>query len=229
MKSFPYIKTKYKKDKIALLGHSWGSILGTEYIKKYPENILCYIGVGAVISFIEGEKIGFDKVRAMIDESGDKKDLKQIESLGEYPYNTVGNYDTKPVLKVRALQSKYGLAVNINEAFKIFRKSPIFKLLDIFAISIGFSINKELWKTVVDYDTSRFLDYTIPMYCITGEDDWQVSSVLAEKYYHSINAPKKGFYWIKDAGHVPNVDNNKDFNHAITEILNHALKIELIV
>ena len=155
----------------------------------------------------------------LIDKSN-KKDLKKLESLGDYPYNTVSSYSTKPVQKLRTLQSKYGLSVNIKEMVDIFRKSPIFKLPDLFAIGIGLSVNKELWKCVVNYDTSEYLNYDIPMYWVAGKNDWQVPSVLAEKYYKKINAPQKGFYWINDAGHVPNVDNPTDFNNAITEIWN---------
>ena len=38
-----YLKERYHKDKIVILGHSWGSILGTIYVQRYPENVLYYI------------------------------------------------------------------------------------------------------------------------------------------------------------------------------------------
>jgi pimeloyl-ACP methyl ester carboxylesterase len=32
-----YIKQKLKKEKIVIIGHSWGSVLGTALVLKYPE------------------------------------------------------------------------------------------------------------------------------------------------------------------------------------------------
>ena len=41
-----YVKKKYQTDKVILLGQSWGSVLGTQYVLRYPEDIACYIGNG---------------------------------------------------------------------------------------------------------------------------------------------------------------------------------------
>ena len=218
-----YVKDKYKKDKVALIGHSWGSILGTEYIKKNTEDILCYIGVGQLISHIEGEKVGFDKLLECVDK-GNKKDMKKVLALGDYPFNTVNNYSLKSIRTVRSLQAKYDLAVKPKVLIKPFIKSPICKPLDVFALAIGLPVNKKLEVSVNEYDTSQFTDYKIPMYYIAGEDDWQVPSVVAEKYYQTIQAPVKGFYWMKEAGHFPSLDNPTEFNRIVAEILIEARK-----
>lgn len=41
-----YLKKKYNKEKIIILGHSWGTVLGSLFIKKHPEEVAYYIGVG---------------------------------------------------------------------------------------------------------------------------------------------------------------------------------------
>ena len=213
-----YIKDKYKKDKVALIGHSWGSILGTEYVKQYPEDILCYIGVGQVVGFIEGEKAGFDKLLECVDKKN-KKDMKKICALGDYPFNLLKNNSNKSITTVRSLQAKYGLGVNPKEIVKPFIKSPIFKLSDIFAIAVGLFVNKNLINSMKEYDTSYFTEYKVPMYYIAGENDWQVPSVVAQKYYQTIKAPNKGFYWMKEAGHFPSLDNPNEFNQIVAKIL----------
>ena len=134
------------------------------------------------------------------------------------------NYVIKAITTVRSLQAKYDLALKPKALIKPFLKSPICKPLDIFPLAIGLPVNKKLEVSVNEYDTSEFINYKLPMYYIAGEDDWQVPSVVAEKYYHTIQAPRKGFYWMKDAGHAPNLDNPIEFNRIVTEILIEARK-----
>jgi pimeloyl-ACP methyl ester carboxylesterase len=52
-----YLKRKYKTDKLIIIGHSWGSVLGTQYILKYPSDCLAYVGYGQVVDMVRGEII----------------------------------------------------------------------------------------------------------------------------------------------------------------------------
>ena len=213
-----FIKAKYKKDKVALLGHSWGSLLGTEYIKKYPEDILCYISVGQMVNTIAGEKAGFDELMRRVNQN-DQKLMKKIHQLGNYPFNLDKENRMKQMIKVRNLQAKHGIGTNVKEMFKVFIKSPIFTPLDFVAMFVGTFKNKRLEEVDFSYDTSDFKHYQIPIYYVLGENDWQVPSVVAAAYHESLSAPKKAIFWIKNAGHVPSLENTKDFNQAISEIL----------
>jgi len=109
-----YLKKKYKKEKIAILGHSWGSVLGTLFIKKYPEEVSHYIGVGQVINMLENEKVGYSKLKEEILKSGNKADLKKLEALGEYPKLPIDKAMLEALAKLRKLQGKYKLAVTPN-------------------------------------------------------------------------------------------------------------------
>lgn len=85
-----YLKIKYNKQKIILFGHSWGTILGSIFIKKHPEEVAYYIGVGQVISMFQNERVGYEKVKELAWQSNDKKSLKELEALGDYPGNNHG-------------------------------------------------------------------------------------------------------------------------------------------
>ncbi len=82
-----YLKEKYNKQKIIIIGHSWGGpVLGSMFIKKYPEEVSYYIGgVGQVISMFENERLGYEKVRRLALQANDKKSLRKLETLGDYP------------------------------------------------------------------------------------------------------------------------------------------------
>ena len=41
---------RFNKDKVILMGHSYGSLLGASYVSRHPERVEKYIGIGQVVS-----------------------------------------------------------------------------------------------------------------------------------------------------------------------------------
>ena len=80
-----YVKKVYQKDKVGILGHSWGSVLGSMFALEHPEHTLCYIGCGQVVNLMENERVGYLKLKEAIEQSGNEKDRKKLEKIGEYP------------------------------------------------------------------------------------------------------------------------------------------------
>jgi len=50
-----YLKERFNKEKIFLIGESWGSALGIFLIEKYPESYHAFIGTGQMVDFKETE------------------------------------------------------------------------------------------------------------------------------------------------------------------------------
>ncbi len=218
-----YVSKRYANSKIVLLGHSWGSILGIEYIKRYAETVSAYVGMGQVVNFLKGEKIGFDYCMELAKKSGNKGDLKTLNSLNDYPFSV--NQDTayKTFMRFRSVQAKYKLAGysgGMHKMLPIFLKSPIFSLNDIPAFLFSLKTNINLLNSLIKYDTSSFTQFSIPVFFVCGRNDWQVPSVLAEKYFSVINAPEKALYWIENAGHLADIENPSEYNKALHDICN---------
>lgn len=55
-----YLKERFHKDRIILVGHSFGSELGVWYVQKHPENVESYVGIGQVVDAVKNEQISFD-------------------------------------------------------------------------------------------------------------------------------------------------------------------------
>jgi len=215
-----YLKKKYNKQKIIILGHSWGSVLGSTFIKQYPEEVAYYIGVGQVVGFLENERVGYEKVKKLIIEANDKKALKKLEAIGAYPGD---KYDAKFIgkcNKIRRIQGKYNLAVKIDSSIFITAfRSPIFKFSDLWALIKGFKANEKVLEFLGSFDLrSEPSEYKVPIYYILGGNDWQTPYVIAEKYFSRINAPYKKYYLIPNAGHMTMLDQPQLFFEALLEI-----------
>ncbi|MBU3114454.1 alpha/beta fold hydrolase [Clostridium lacusfryxellense] len=222
-----YLKGKYKKQKVIILGHSWGSVLGSTFIKRYPEEVAYYIGVGQVVSMLENERVGYEKVKEMILQANDKKSLKKLEDIGDYPGEKFDNKAMDKCGKIRRLQGKYNLAIKMDfSIFKAVFKSPIFKLSDIPAMIKGLRANEKIIDFLGAFDLMlEPTEYKVPIYYILGGNDWQTPYVIAQKYFETINAPYKKFYLIPNAGHMTMLDQPKLFYDVLLEINKKEEKI----
>jgi pimeloyl-ACP methyl ester carboxylesterase len=218
-----YLKEKYGKEKVAILGHSWGSVLGTLFVLKYPKDVMYYIGAGQVIDIVENEKIGYEKLKEFILKSGNKKDLEKLEKIGIYPEKNYEKPMIKKIQKIRILQGKYKIGMNFIPIIKTLIKSPIFSLSDIFSLFKGMNNNKKLWDFLFSnslYEESS--DYEIPVFYILGERDFQAPNIIASRYFNSINAPMKKIFIMEEAGHFMMLDQTKQFADVLEEICKYG-------
>jgi pimeloyl-ACP methyl ester carboxylesterase len=51
-----YLRSYLHKDKIILVGHSWGSFLGIHIVKQRPDQFYAYVGTGQVVGRATFEK-----------------------------------------------------------------------------------------------------------------------------------------------------------------------------
>ena len=216
-----YVKKAYQKEKVGLIGHSWGSVLGSMFALEHPEHTLCYIGCGQVIDLMENERVGYNKLKDAIEKSGNKKDRKKLEKIGEYPVAAFDAATYRKMGKIRSLQGKYHLAAKFDKnMIRMFRKSPIMGMADIFPFIASMVVNMQVMKELMSFDLkSKGVEYQVPVYYVLGENDQQTPIEISIAYFDEIEAPDKKLYLIKNAGHAAMIDNLNDYRAAICEIV----------
>ena len=217
-----HVMKAYQKDKVGIIGHSWGSVLGSMFALEHPEHLLCYIGCGQVINLIENERVGYGKLKDAIERSGNKSDQKKLEKIGEYPQADTFDMNTlRKMGQIRKLQGKYHLAADFDmNMIKMFIHSPIMGIKDILPFITGMMVNMQVMKELMSFDLkSKGVEYQIPVYYVLGENDQQTPVELSRAYFNEITAPDKKLYLIKHAGHVAMIDNVDDYRAAVCEIV----------
>lgn len=200
-----YLKKTFHQNKIAILGHSWGSVLGSEFILKYPQDVSYYIGVGQVTNAMEDERVVYEHLYDIAKKVGDPKDIKALEKISDYPHYKDENQIFKDLIMVRTLQAKYKI-INTDikptpESQAIYnRNGPIYS---------------NIYQYMMSFNLYKTTDYKVPVYYILGMDDWQVPTVNAVKYFYKINAPKKELFLIPNAGHSTMTDQPRAFYNAL--------------
>ena len=81
-----YLKKRFSKEKIYLVGESWGSALGIFLVDKYPESYHALIGTGQMVDFAETERMDYDKAMEIAKSKGDTAYIKKLMANGRPPY-----------------------------------------------------------------------------------------------------------------------------------------------
>lgn len=200
-----HLQHKYQIDKVVILGHSWGSLLGSLYVLRHPENVLSYIGVGQVISMMENERTAYKETLDMARKAGNQKHVQVMEKLGDYPPSDP-ELLLKLLLKMRKIQEAYdngsASGSGLGDMLKNMRKSPSFQWRDLVSFIRSMKANRPLILKMLSFNIEDFPPcYEVPVHYILGEADTVTPTSLATKYYDKINAPCKTLTIIAGAGH----------------------------
>ena len=228
------LRKRFNKEKIYLMGHSWGSVFGVFTVQRYPELFYAYVGVGQASDTIETEKIMYHFALDKAKELNNKKAIKKLEKIGppfdglQQPYKNFyrGGYQAK--MGVYGLVAKLGgiiySARDNKSILRLFLKylpllKPEYSLFDLFRILQGniFS-TKIMMKELLSVNLfEQVHELKVPVYILMGRHDYNWSAELAKKYFNALKAPKKEFIWFAKSAHAPNGEEPEKFNKVLIE------------
>jgi len=81
------LKKRLHKDKIVLLGHSWGSVLGFFMVKARPELFYAFVGTGQVAAdFARSSAVAYAALVERSSRAGNSQPLRELKEVGPPPY-----------------------------------------------------------------------------------------------------------------------------------------------
>ena len=209
-----YLQRTLGKDRIVLLGHSWGSIMGTFLVKAHPEWFSAYIGVGQVVDMEQNEIVSYDWVLREARARQDKEAMDALREIGRPPYQSEGLAES--ILTERRYLLKFGGAHHTNdytEFIKGLLLSPEYSLREaINYVSANTYSLEALIGEQMQVDLRRLGPrYDVPVFFFLGRNDWQTPSTLAADYFQEIDAPHKELVWFERSAHSPMLAEPQEF------------------
>ncbi len=203
-----HLLTRFGKDKIFLLGHSWGSFLGIQVAAAAPDLFHAYIGMGQVSWQLRSEMAA---LAYMIETYGAQGDATMVRRLKAAPVSLTEGLSTA-YLSLRD-EAMHGLGVGttrdmssvITGVFVPVWLCRAYTLREKVNIWRGMSYSRGfLWDDFMATDlTIRVLALDLPAYFFTGRYDFTANHDLAMAYFNKIEAPVKGFYTFESSAHSP--------------------------
>jgi pimeloyl-ACP methyl ester carboxylesterase len=199
-----FLRKHLHKDKIIIVGHSWGAILGVHMAKARPDLFYAYVGAGQVADAQENEALNYARVVQKAHELGDKKALAELEASGPPPYQAMKALTTQRIwAQAYEHADTYEAAGQASSLY-----APGYSIGDLYHTiqSIRFTLDTYIGPTMSGPLMSVNLkmlgpDFAIPVFVFEGPDDYITSPDLAKAYVETLNAPQKEFVVLKDGGH----------------------------
>ncbi|AGC77938.1 pimeloyl-ACP methyl ester carboxylesterase [Nonlabens dokdonensis] len=216
-----YLKKRFNKEKIVLLGFSYGSVIGLKLAEKYPEDYYAYLGVSQIIDTKENWDVSMQWLK---DQAQKKQDTAVLNQL-----SLIEQRDTSVCkTKLDCFMSKYQLLVKYNgtifnpEVAKEIEKAEQHVYDDYKDYDWYEAYNytsSRLTSKVFDTDLTGIKSLEIPVFFMAGRHDWNLPGVVAERYLKSLKAPQKEYIWFEQSGHEPPEEEPDKFNKTIIKIV----------
>jgi len=195
-------------ERVVLVGHSFGSVLGVLISQKVPARIGAYVGAAQVVQWAVQEELGYDWVLAEARRLGKAGAVEVLEGLGR---PVQGSYATG----VRGLETQRRWLARLGGV----SAEPSFSLR--FVLS-SFTCTDYPWAAKLRYaramrrslkclwsDLGRRVDLVrdvrrldVPVVLYAGRCDRITDLSLIELWHATLEAPEKRLEVVEEAGHL---------------------------
>ncbi|GAP12769.1 predicted hydrolase [Longilinea arvoryzae] len=218
-----YLRARFGKEKIYLLGHSGGSFIALQAAARAPELYFAYLGVAQMVDQLQSEKMAYDYMLQAFRTAGNRKMARKLEAA---PVSLPGGIpDAYLALRDAAMHS---LGIGTTRAMKSVITGVFFASLACRAYTLPEKINlwrakaksgvSSLWKEIIATDLAQKVPgLDLPVYFFSGIYDYTVSYALAKGYLEKLQAPIKGFYTFHQSAHSPMFEEPEKMRHILRE------------
>ena len=212
-----YISEKLNREKVLLVGHSFGTYIGMKAVAEAPEKYYAYIGIGQVADVVQSELDSLEFTIEQAKREGNSEDMEQLLLL--QPMIEKGEARTP-----RNLVRKYGGAARLIDDNKDYVTGFLFNSeyngLDVIRYLRGIHVTQEalLNEGVKHNITNIVYQVDLPIFFGMGKFDYMTSVNAAKNYYDSLEPPIKDFVIFEESAHYPQFEEKEKFNEWINKI-----------
>lgn len=179
---------RFGQERLFLVGHSWGSLLGLHAIADRPDLYAAFIGTGqwasdSLARYVAQRRFLFNMGRAHDDQELVRRLMRGESDLDSdlfrYGAGLRGSTSAWPVLLT-------GL------------RAPEYDLLDVLSVLRSDS------RTASEFSSNETpVNYDVPVFFLLGRHDYVAPSLLAAEQFRGFQAPLKELVWFEYSAHFP--------------------------
>ena len=218
-----YLRTRFKREKIFVVGHSWGSMLGLWLAHEHPEMVYAFVGTGQAVSMQRNEEVGYAIVLQAAHNSNNAQAIKELESVAPYPPSIPDMHKTETVrdwesslLGPPPTETSF---TNVKRILRTVISAPEYSIADVIGFVRGQTFSLQvMMPQMMEFDLTKLgSNFSVPLFFFEGRlDPYCPGSVIVE-YVQTINAPQKEIVWFENSGHFPFYEDRQKFTDELVE------------
>lgn len=203
------LRARFDEQKIYLVGHSWGTIIGLRAAQARPDLFHAYVGTAQMVDVQETDQMIYDLVLEHARQNGDAQFVATLEKQGPPPY--FGKSPIRPYATLFGREYQLFEVPNIKDetyrregdALMLMLKQPEYGWLDRVYYLLGmmntFNVVYPQLQEMDFRQDATHLD--LPVYIVLGRHDMNNPSSIPEEYFNLLEAPRKQLVYFEDSGH----------------------------
>lgn len=206
-----YLTERFHSDKIIIMGHSWGTVIGSLFAIRYPSLVKVYIGIGQVVNLNEGI---IKMAEHTLSYATEHNQQKHIVAINQYIKELKNQKDIgfKQVNRITKIARNYiSTETDKTKLLRTLLLSPFFSFKELPYYFKMDKLQEEIIKELSCFDLRTYGNkYDVPIVYILGELDW-CSNIISKEYFENIKSPFKQYIEIGKSGHIPMLDKPEEF------------------
>jgi pimeloyl-ACP methyl ester carboxylesterase len=203
-----FLRKHLGKDKIILVAHSFGSILGLRMVLARPDLFYAYVGTGQVADETKNYSTAYDALLKKAQASANQQAIDELKSVGPPPYTSGQGYRVQ-----RKWANRFeGADQFLFGTLGLTLVAPDNSVQDINDSVAGQMFSGEhLVPQIISSSPKELgLDFALPIFFFEGTEDFTTPTALCQQYLALLHAPRKEFVPI-EGGHFAVFMNSGQF------------------
>jgi proline iminopeptidase len=219
-----YLRRRYGKEKVFVLGHSWGSLVGLGLAHRHPELLFAYVGMGQVISGQENERASYALTLAAAEAAHNEAALQELKAIAPYPEKD-GTLPLEKISIERKWSNVFGGLVHgrddIGHYMNLAELSPDYSAADVAAMDLGSQLSlPHLLPELGRFDYTQVTRFGCPLVIFAGRHDTTTPSQFTARWLTGVSAPSKRLVWFENSAHMMMVEEpGRMLVHLVQDVL----------
>ncbi|MFO0699497.1 MAG: alpha/beta hydrolase [Nitrospira sp.] len=212
------VRTRFRKDKVVLYGHSWGSVLGVLYAARFPKKVAAYVGTGQIGEWAAFETASYQFILAEAERRRHRKAVRELRAIGPPPHAF-----WEMVVERKWVTRFAGIVRGLSlwEFIRITLGRPEASICDLPNIMRSQLVTpKVMWQELIAVNLIEAAPVLrVPVFFFLGRLDRVVVPDTSVAYYDILQAPSKTLIWFEESGHEPPAEEPARFNRLMVDIV----------
>lgn len=213
------LRERFQQEKIYIVGHSWGSVLGALTVSSNPELFHAFIGVGQAVNIPEAQIVAYEQLLEQARASNNGQATDELTAIGTPPWS-----DQQANITYATWVNSFGgvmQGVTGEELDKTVASSPYYTAEDRekWQQGQGFSAQAMIAELMQVNLMDEVKTLNVPVYIFSGKHDLNSPIPLAQRWLDGLESPHKELVVFENSAHFLMWEENEKFSQEMLRIL----------